>query len=77
MNKNGNDAGDKNLPYGETPYFFLIFDTTTSTMTIKSPIRKKAHHIPALKIVSTAPQLLKTSRLKKRRNNNKLNFTIL
>jgi hypothetical protein len=46
-------------------------------MTTKSPIRKKAHHIPALKMVSTTPQLLNTSRLKKRRNNNKLNFTIL
>jgi hypothetical protein len=37
--------------------------------TITRPIKKKAHHIPALKMVSTAPQLLSTTILKRRRNN--------
>jgi hypothetical protein len=32
------------------------------------PTKKKAHHIPALKMVSTAPQLLNTTMLKSRRN---------
>jgi len=35
-------------------------------MTTTRPTRKKAHHIPALKIVSIAPQPLKTKRVKNR-----------
>jgi hypothetical protein len=41
-------------------------------MTIRT--RKKAHHIPALKMVSTAPQLLRTTRLKSRRNKTVFSF---
>jgi hypothetical protein len=36
--------------------------------------RKKAHHMPALKMVSTAPQLLRTTRLKNSRNKAVLSF---
>jgi hypothetical protein len=35
-------------------------------MIITRPTRKKAHHIPALKIVSIAPQPVKTKRVKTR-----------
>jgi len=42
-------------------YFFLALKTTQRIITIKRPTRKKAHHIPALKIVSIAPQLLNTN----------------
>jgi len=35
-------------------------------MTMTRPTRKKAHHIPALKIISIAPQPLNTKRVKNR-----------
>jgi hypothetical protein len=35
-------------------------------ITMTRPTRKKAHHIPALKIVSIAPQPLNTKRVKNR-----------
>src|SRR5687767_6170336 len=54
-------------------YFFLALKTTQRIITIKRPTRKKAHHIPALKIVSIAPQLLNTSVINESRNN-KLRF---
>jgi hypothetical protein len=51
-------------------------------MTIATITRKKAHHMPALKIVSTAPQLLRTTILKSRINKTLVmfiikNFTVL
>jgi len=49
-------------------YFFLALKTTQRIITIKRPTRKKAHHIPALKIVSMAPQLLNTSVINESRN---------
>jgi hypothetical protein len=45
-------------------FYFFAFETIIITMTIATIIRKKAHHIPALKMVSTAPQLLRTTILK-------------
>jgi hypothetical protein len=50
------------------PYFFLAFEITTSIITITRPTRKKAHHMPALKMVSIAPQLLRTSIVNNNRN---------
>jgi hypothetical protein len=43
-------------------------------MTTTSPTRKKAHHMPALKMVSMAPQLLKTKRVKNITNKKGDNF---
>jgi hypothetical protein len=48
--------------------YFFTFEITTSTSTMTRPTRKNAHHIPALKIVSTAPQLLKAIIVNKSRN---------
>lgn len=54
--------------FGKTIYYFLTLDTMIKIITTTKPTRKKAHHIPALNIVSIAPQLLKTNRVKKKRN---------
>jgi len=43
-------------------------------MTTTRPTRNKAHHMPALKIVSTAPQLLNTKRVKDRIKKKGVNF---
>jgi hypothetical protein len=43
-------------------------------MTTTRPTRKKAHHMPALKMVSMAPQLLKTKRVKNITNKKGDNF---
>ena len=37
-------------------------------ITTTRPTRKKAHHMPALKIVSIAPQLLNANKVKNNRN---------
>jgi hypothetical protein len=46
-------------------YFFLAFIVIITMINTKSPTRKKAHHIPALKIVSTTPQLLNVTNVKR------------
>jgi hypothetical protein len=63
-----------NIPGAE--FYFFTFDTITITMTIATITRKKAHHMPALKIVSTAPQLLRTTILKSRINKALVMFII-
>ena len=61
---------------GETICYFLTLDTMIKIITTTKPTRKKAHHIPALNIASTAPQLLKTNRVKKKRNKYGDNFIV-
>jgi hypothetical protein len=45
-------------------FYFLVFRAIQRITTITRATKKKAHHIPALKIVSMAPQLLKTNVVK-------------
>lgn len=45
-------------------------------ITITRPTRKNAHHIPALKIVSTAPQLLSAKSVKNNTNKKGDNFIV-
>lgn len=58
----------------KTIYYFLVFDTIIKIITTTKPTRKKAHHIPALNIVSTTPQLLNANNVKKNRNKYSDNF---
>ena len=51
-------------------YHFLAFDTIQIIIKINMPTRINAHHIPALKIVSTTPQLLSVTRVNSKMNNN-------
>ncbi len=56
---------------------FLIFAAIIMITTITRPTRKNAHHIPALKIVSTAPQLLSTKTVKRIANKNGADFIFI
>jgi hypothetical protein len=53
--------------WGADNYFRILFAIRMMT-TITSPIRKNAHHMPALKTVSTAPQPLKTNNVENKMN---------
>jgi hypothetical protein len=55
-------------------FYFLVFAAISTITTTTNPTRKKAHHMPALKIVSMAPQLLKTKRVKNSANKKGDNF---
>ena len=55
-------------------FLFLVFETIHKMMTTTRPTRKKAHHIPALKIVSIAPQPLNTKSVKNSTKRKGANF---
>jgi hypothetical protein len=56
-------------------HFFLVFEIIKTTRAMPRPIKIKAHHIPALKIVSIAPQLLKITD-RKIKDTNSGNFMV-
>jgi hypothetical protein len=58
----------------ESFHYFLAFEIRNRINTTTRPTRKNAHHIPALKIVSTAPQLLRRIRLVNKKNSIRLAF---
>lgn len=69
------EAARNTRPVDNSSHFFLALAITYKMIPITSAIKIKAHHIPALKIVSIAPQLLNT-KLSKRRDSNSESFMI-
>ncbi len=57
-------------------FYFLVFLAIRKITTTTRPTKKKAHHIPALKIVSIAPQLLNTKVVKNSTNKKGDNFIV-
>lgn len=53
---------------------FFAFEIKNRINTTTNPTRKNAHHIPALNIVSTAPQLLSSIRFVNKKNSIRFAF---